>query len=122
MAIENYHSTITGIGPMARDMMDAGMFIVFDETVPDTVAEVAFTHTVADVTRDMAVGDKLIIGKTPYTVTAVGEQANQTFADMGHCTFVFNGADTVELPGQVALSGEALPDVTEGDSIQIEYQ
>lgn len=119
--MNNYSSTITGVGPMAQDMMDAGMLILFDETVPDTVAEVAFTHTVAKLPRDIAVGDRVTIGDAAFDVTAVGELANKTFSEMGHCTLVFDGEDTVELPGQVALSGNGLPDVQEGDAFIIEF-
>ncbi|MGI6585652.1 MAG: PTS glucitol/sorbitol transporter subunit IIA [Gracilibacteraceae bacterium] len=117
----NYKASITGIGEMALDFLDDNMIIVFNDNAPAELAEISVLHSIEPVSQDMKAGDILLIGSKEYKITAVGEEANRTFKTMGHCTFKFTGKTEVELPGQVEVEGEILPDIRVGDTLEIIY-
>jgi PTS system glucitol/sorbitol-specific IIA component len=51
----------------------------------------------------------------------VGKEANYTLGKMGHCTFVFTGAETAELDGRIVLSGDGMPEISAGDPFEIYF-
>ncbi len=115
----SYKTTVTEIGPMVQDFIGEKMIIVFNDNAPDALREMAVLHSIEEVTDDIKVGDKIIISGKEYEVTAVGEEANETFRTMGHCTFSFHGSDTAKIPGHVELKGEGMPEFTVGCTIEI---
>lgn len=117
----NYKSTITKIGEMALDFLSDSLLIVFNENAPAELAEISVLHSIEPVQQDIKAEDVLLISGKKYLITAVGEEANKTFKSMGHCTFKFTGKTEVELPGQIEVEGEALPDIRVGDTIEILY-
>jgi PTS system glucitol/sorbitol-specific IIA component len=115
-----YQSRITAIGDLVLDFIGDKILIVFNENAPADLGEISILHTIEEVTKDIEVGDKVIISNCEYTVMAVGEEANKTFKQMGHCTFKFTGQQEAELPGHIELLGDAMPDVKVGDLIIIQ--
>ncbi len=116
----DYNSTITAIGPLVEEMArEAGLIIVFDDNAPESLAEMAVLHTHCDLSQDVKVGDVVFFGNDEYIVTAVGEEANKTLKSMGHCSFKFTGEDAVDMPGQIALKGDGVPEVAVGDNFEI---
>lgn len=103
-----YSCKITGWGDEALDFMtdpDMNFIILFNETAPAELADIAILHTEATLTEDPAVGDILTIGTKVFKVTAVGEEAKHTLRDLGHCTIDFKGGDTPERPGCIMVEG-----------------
>lgn len=113
-----YEVTITNIGDFSLQLLQTrDSMIIFDKDVPYQYMDMVIAHTKGVCKEDIIAGDKMWMAGQEYTVTAVGEEAMKTLRDKGHCTFVFNGKDTVEQPGQMALKGNAMPRVMVGDTI-----
>lgn len=116
-----YISQITAIGPLAAEMAEQQMMVLFGDDAPEAVAEIAVMHSGQTLERDIASGDEMIVGEQVFTVTAVGSEANRTFRAMGHCTLVFTGANEVALPGQIALGGGKAPVVRAGEDLMVVF-
>lgn len=114
-----YQSTITEIGAMVQDFVSEKMIIIFNDNAPDALRDMAVLHTIEVLDQDVAVGDRIRLGDKEYTVTAVGEEANETFKTMGHCTLMFNGFGAAQLPGHIELLGDGMPDLAVGQTIEI---
>lgn len=117
----DYKSKITGIGEVALGFLDENMLIVFNDNAPPELAELSVHHQICPVDQDIKVGDVVIFGNKDYVVTAVGEEANKTFHQMGHCTFMFTGKPEADLPGHIELSGDGVPEIKIGDMLEIIY-
>lgn len=114
-----YKSIVTEIGPMVQDFLGEKMIIVFNDNAPAALREMAVLHSIEEMEKDIAVDDIITIAGKEYLVTAVGSEANETFKTMGHCTFCFNGNDTVKIPGHIELKGDGMPEITVGSTIEI---
>ncbi|NLN97219.1 MAG: PTS glucitol/sorbitol transporter subunit IIA [Eubacteriaceae bacterium] len=118
--MEIYRTTITSIGPIAKEMLEAKMLIIFNNNAPAELGEMCYLHTIDELKSDIKVGDQVHLGDTFYTVTAVGSVANQTMRTMGHCTLCFNGAEVTQIPGQIELEAKGIePNLSVGDEIRI---
>ena len=120
-----YSSEITGFGPEAfaflEEELALNFVIIFNEDAPPELAELAILHKKADLIAPPAKGDILTIGDNVYTITAVGDEAPQTLAELGHCTLAFGGGDEAFRPGCIMLDGPAVTQdtVKVGDRIEI---
>ena len=114
-----YKTTVTKIGESYGDIFEQGLIIVFNENAPEELAELSALHTAAELSADVKPGDEVVLGDKRYAVTAVGAEANHTLKKMGHCTFVFTGADAAELDGHVVLKGNGLPELKPGSPFEI---
>jgi PTS system glucitol/sorbitol-specific IIA component len=112
-------SIITGIGGMARELIENGIMVVYNDNAPLELRDIAVLHTKGKIEKDVKTRDTVIFGKNKYTVTAVGNAANRTLKTLGHCTFCFSGADKTELPGQIELSGGGVPKIAVKDIFEI---
>lgn len=116
-----YEATVTNVGDFALQLMQTrDTMIIFDKDVPYEYINMVISHTKAELKDDITVGDKLCIAGLEYIVTAVGNEALINLKEKGHCTFVFNGKETVEQPGQIMLKGTGIPRVMVGDVIRFE--
>ncbi len=115
-----YKVEITNIGPMANDLLTAGDMIIFEQCEMEALAEVCYMHTKGELKEPVAVGDRVKIGGKTYVVAAVGDEAQHTLKTLGHCTLKFIDNPEVELPGQINLKGDGLPEPVIGDIISIE--
>lgn len=120
-----YDVTITGLGDMALEFlapeMEMQFVILFNESAPPELAEMAILHTEEPLTEAPAPGDTLVLGTKTYKVTAVGDEAIQTLTELGHCTLAFKGDSEPYRPGCIMLDGEIITaaDVANGGKIQI---
>lgn len=114
-----YRSIITNIGKFVSELLEDKMIVMYNENTPADLAEVSVLHTISNMENDVKSGDIIILGGNDYTVTAIGETANDTLKKLGHCTFCFNGKDEVSLPGQIELLGEELPNIQVGEPFEI---
>ncbi|QCX34066.1 PTS sorbitol transporter subunit IIA [Caloramator sp. E03] len=116
-----YQSKITGVGEFAFELLEtSGGLIIFDNNAPSELAEISVLHTRESLKEDIKVGDKLYLGDQVYIVTAIGEEANHTLRELGHCTLKFSGKPSVELPGEIELKGYCKPNIQIGDMIIFE--
>lgn len=106
MSTPYWTSTVSSIGGDAADMVDAGVVILFGEPVPPALADVSVVHRPdAEPTRDLAVGDRIVIGDQEVTVQAVGELASQNLRELGHVVLYTDPGDQKLLPGAVHVTG-----------------
>lgn len=114
-----YKSTVTALGEMVNEFLDEDFVIIFNDNAPSAMAEVSVLHTIEEMTGTIEIGDQITIGKNIFYVTAVGEEANKTFLELGHCTLRFTGKDRVQLEGEVELKGSGTPQIEIGNLIKI---
>lgn len=111
-----YDVTITRIGKLARTFLENNSStILLDEGTHPNLADMVIEHTPGELKENIVPGDTLEIGNMQYTVDKVGEVANDTLREEGHCTVVYNG--TGSMPGQIIVSGPAKPVVSNGAHI-----
>lgn len=112
-----YEVSITAVGNLARTFLENNnSIIILDEGVRPNLADMVVEHTVSDLKADIAVGDKLKIGNTDFKVISVGDVANDTIREEGHCTVVVNAEGS--MPGQIIVKGPVPPRLHVGDKIQ----
>ncbi|MDQ0202531.1 PTS glucitol/sorbitol transporter subunit IIA [Pectinatus haikarae] len=118
-----YNSKITGWGNEALGFLkELNYLIIFNDNAPKELAEISVLHEKSKLNGDIERGDTLIIGEKAFEITAVGEEARNTFNQLGHATLNFSGGDEPFLPGHIMLYGEdALTeeDIQKGISISI---
>ena len=112
MSVE-YEVTVTAIGKLARKFLESNnSVILLDEGAHPNLAEMVIEHTPSELTGDLVAGDTLTIGKQKYKIVRVGENANDTIRESGHCTLLFNAKGS--MPGQIEVEGTAIPSFTQG--------
>ena len=118
VAVEmKYEVSITAIGNLARTFLEINdSIIILDEGVRPNLADMVVEHTKGELAADIAVGDKLKIGTTDFKVESVGDVANDTIREEGHCTIVVNAEGS--MPGQIVVKGAVPPRLRVGDTIQ----
>jgi len=108
-----YEVTVTAIGKLARKFLETNnSVILLDEGAHPNLAEMVIEHTPGELAGDIVPGDALAVGKQKYKVVRVGENANDTIRESGHCTLLFNAKGS--MPGQIELEGGTLPPLTQG--------
>lgn len=114
-----YEVTITSIGNLANTFLqnNKSLIILNQKTFPN-LSDMVIEHTEGNINGEISVGDTLTIGIQSYEITGIGEKAIVNLHEDGHCTIVFN--KEIELPGQIAVSGDAAPRLSLGDRISIE--
>lgn len=116
-----YETKITAVGHDARTFLDTNKsFILMDEGIRPRLADMVVQHTVSEVQGDIAVGDKLQVGNTDFTVEKVGGDVMKNLKDGGHCTVVINADGS--LPGQVVVKGSVMPRLRAGDVVKFYAQ
>ncbi|AXB81937.1 PTS glucitol/sorbitol transporter subunit IIA [Megasphaera hexanoica] len=107
-----YHSVITHVGSDALHFLkeDVPFIILFDETVPAELAEIAVLHQSQKLLAPIGPGDTVLLGEKVYDVTAVGDSVNQTMEELGHCTLCFKASDVPDRPGCIMLGGDEAPE------------
>jgi PTS system glucitol/sorbitol-specific IIA component len=99
-----YLTEVKEIGPEVAEFFEAGLLILFQAGAPPELAEMSVLHEPISRREDPPIaGDVVVIGDRELRVTAIGEKAWKNIQDLGHAVFKFNGADEVELPGEIYL-------------------
>jgi glucitol/sorbitol PTS system EIIA component len=110
-----YLTEVTKIGPEVVELLEeAGTLILFEEGAPPELAEMSVLHEHTE-RRDEPpeVGDTMVIGDREFRITAIGESAWKNMLQLGHASFKFNGAQEVELPGEICLEGAGSENIVE---------
>lgn len=112
-----YEVKMTSIGKDAQTYLSSNSsFILINEKIRPMLADMVVEHTVGELAEDIAVGDKLKVGKSDFDVTFVGDAANKNLREEGHCTIVVNKEAT--MPGQIAVTGVRPPRLRFGNIVQ----
>jgi len=120
--ITYYATTITQIGPEARDLIEGGMLILFAAGAPAELAEISVLHRVKQGPSAGAppVGAQLRIGSLSTSLTAIGDAAWRKVADIGHVVINFSGASQSERPGELHVAPVAGADLAAAISVGAE--
>lgn len=112
-----YEATVTALGDSVLPFMKIrDSLILFDKDVSPAYENMVVSHTKGKLTEDIVPGDWLIFADREYTVSDVGQIANQTIREHGHVTLVF-GKKKTKMPGQIALEQSGAPRLMIGDNI-----
>lgn len=117
-----YQTTVTSVGPMAVEFAAEGILVFFGTDAPEELHEFAILHEHTPNEHDVVAGDTLEIGGVEFTVTGVGDVANDNLRNLGHLVVKFNGLTETELPGEVSVAGVTAPDIGPGTLIRIKGQ
>ncbi len=112
-----YEVKITAVGENAREFLENNSSVILlDEGKHPNLAAMVIEHTVGELAADIEVGDKLKFGNTDFKVTKVGDVANNTIREAGHCTLLINKEGS--LPGQISVKGVMPPRLRVDDTIK----
>lgn len=118
-----YCAEITGWGNEAKAFLkELNYIILFNDNAPSELAEISILHSISEIKDDIKVGDTFIIADKVFEVTAVGDEAQNTFKELGHATINFAGRDVPDLPGHIMLKGDeplTEEDIFKGAKIEI---
>lgn len=107
-----YESTVTEIGADVDMFLEEKMMIIFNESAPQELHDIAVLHRIAPLEGHITVGDELAFDDQTYKITFVGEKVNETVSEFGHCTISFNGADHADLPGTLCVEAKEMPTIS----------
>jgi glucitol/sorbitol PTS system EIIA component len=109
---------VTNVGPEVEELLEeAGTLVLFEEGAPPELAEMSVLHEHSESREDPPeVGDMMVIDGREFRITAVGDSAWKNMLKLGHASFKFNGAQEVELPGEICLEEPGSGDI--GESIR----
>ena len=114
-----YTATVTAIGPLTVEFVEAGILVLFGASAPEELQEFAIIHDGFDLAAPVAAGDIVKIDAASFNVLAVGDVANTNLANLGHLVLKANGLDAPELPGDVCVEAKPFPAVAVGDTFSI---
>lgn len=114
-----YELEVTAVGPLAEEFTAHGVWVFFNETAPDEVAEFALLHRAAAPRGRIAPGHVLEIDSERFAICAVGDVANTNIATLGHLVLKANGATEPEMPGDVCIEARQLPQPNVGMVVRI---
>ena len=115
--VEKYKVQITAVGKLAREFLENNSSVILlNEGIHPNLSDMVVEHTVSELSEDVEVGDKLKIGNTDFKVVKVGDVANKTLREEGHCTVVVNADGS--MPGQIIVKGSMPPRLRIGDEVK----
>lgn len=117
--ISKYKATVTEIGPLVSEFIQAGILVFFGDDAPPELREFSIIHNGKTLAADVAPGDVVIIDNEQYQVLAVGEVANKNLSNLGHLIMKFNGQTTPQLPGDVCVEEKPVHQVKIGSIFEI---
>jgi len=109
-----YDCTVTSMGPLTEEFINAGILVLFGENVPEELIEFSILHDGTELAQEVAPGDQVRIDEQSFRILAVGEVANTNLANLGHLILKFNGETEPELPGDVCVEARAVPEIKPG--------
>ena len=114
-----YTAKVTELGPLVTEFIDAGILVFFGADAPEELKEFAIIHDGAKLEKDVTPGDMICLDDSCFSVLAVGEVANQNLGSLGHFIVKFNGESTPEMPGDMCVEMQPLPEIKVGTRIEI---
>jgi len=114
-----YQSTVNKIGDLVPAFREQGMLVFFGANAPEELHDFCILHTPTVHEGVLLPGDIVTIGETSMTVLAVGDVASENLMNLGHLNLKANGLESAELPGDVNIAVQDLPEVEIGTNITI---
>lgn len=112
-----YQSTVIEIGADVDMFLEEKMMIIFNDSAPKDLRDIAIIHDIAPFEGEIEVGDELAFDNQTYKITFVGAKVNETVSELGHCTIAFNGADQADLPGTLCVEAKEMPNISVSTTI-----
>ncbi|MBR6014178.1 MAG: PTS glucitol/sorbitol transporter subunit IIA [Selenomonadaceae bacterium] len=111
-----YEVKTSAVGKFAQQFLENNnSFILMNEGSHPNLADMVVSHTIGELSADIAVGDMLRVGRTELEVVKVGDAANKNIREEGHCTVVVNADGS--MPGQIVVKGKISPRLRIGNEI-----
>lgn len=98
-----YSVSILEVGEYVNTMLQTGILILFNQSAPDDLRSYCVITDDNQFDGPVGIDDILMIGDHSYTITAIGELANENLYTLGHVTLCFDGAEYPKLPGHIHL-------------------
>jgi PTS system glucitol/sorbitol-specific IIA component len=114
-----YKTQVTAIGDLVPTFREAGMLVFFGANAPEELHDFCILHEVTHKEDVLRPGDVVTIGETSMTILAVGDVASDNLMNLGHLNLKANGLSHAELPGDVNIEQQELPEVEIGTTISI---
>jgi glucitol/sorbitol PTS system EIIA component len=115
-----YQAKVTFIGPLVSEFVNHNILVLFGNDAPEELREFAVIHDGTKLMANIEVGDAVQFSEKKYHILAVGEVSNANLANLGHLVLKFNGETVPEMPGDVCLENEELPEIQVGSKLIIE--
>lgn len=120
MPTTRYVTEVVAVGELASTFFDAGIIVLFDEDVPEELADFAVVHRPTVTVGGVAPGDRIHLGDEVVRVLAVGDVVDENLINLGHLSLKRNGEHEAALPGDVCCDEGPIPALAPGDEIRIE--
>lgn len=117
--ISKYKATVTEIGPLVTEFIEAGILVFFGDDAPPELREFSIIHDGKTLIADVVPEDVIIIDDKQYQVLAVGDVANSNLSNLGHLIIKFNGQTEPQLPGDVCVEEKPVHQVIVGTVFEI---
>lgn len=117
-----YDSRITEIGEDVEIFIEENMVVIFNESVPEDLKSIAIVHEMNEMTDDVTVGDYFVLGDSEYKILFVGDKANETLHELGHCTVKFGTPSANDLPGMIVVEEKKIEVPEIGDILKFYKQ
>lgn len=117
--MSKYKATVTEIGPLVTEFIEAGILVFFGDDAPPELREFSIIHDGKTLTASVVPGDVVVIDDEQYQVLAVGEVANTNLSNLGHLILKFNGQTKPQLPGDVCVEEKPVHQVNIGTVFEI---
>ncbi|MEM7336370.1 MAG: PTS glucitol/sorbitol transporter subunit IIA [Chloroflexota bacterium] len=114
-----YEARVSTIGPYTQEFLDHNIIVLFGDNAPEELVEFSVIHDGKELHDEIQAGDIVQIDDEQFSILAVGEVANDNFRNLGHLVLKFNGADEVEMPGDVCVEKRPLPPIAVGTVIKV---
>lgn len=114
-----YQATVTEIGPLVDEFINAGILVFFGADAPPELREFSIIHDGTELLSDVIPSDTVVIDDASYKVLAVGEVANSNLGNLGHLVMKFNGQEEAKLPGDVCVEEKPVHPVKVGTVFKI---
>ena len=115
-----YECKVKDQGECAEEFLESeNIFVIFGDNAPPEIKDYCYWIDLSPINGTIAPGQYLRVDGQSYRITAVGYEAPITRANLGHCTFNFNGLTEADLPGTIYVESKPMPAVKQGTVIQI---
>ncbi|RSL30123.1 PTS sorbitol transporter subunit IIA [Salibacterium salarium] len=114
-----YETTVTGLGPLVTEFISEKIIILFKGDAPAELAEYCVLHDENNLQEEIKPDDVFKINDKSFVVTGVGSAVQQNLKELGHITLKFDGKMEVDLPGTLSLEEKEVPEINNGDTLEI---
>jgi PTS system glucitol/sorbitol-specific IIA component len=114
-----YDTVVNAVGELVPAFREAGMLVFFGANAPEELHDICILHKVTAQGDKLLAGDVVHIDEAEFPILAVGYVASDNLMNLGHLNLKANGLTTPEMPGDVNIAVQELPEVTVGTRIVI---